>query len=221
MTSAAPVIRAVVVSDDRLFCEGLRRICATDPSLTVVGEANLGVVREVLRTTLPHIVVADARVDGALGLCKELQREDTRPWVVLVAAEADDDWAVRALEAGARGILPKTATAEDLVKAIRVVHEGQIWARKQTVARVVTKLATLSRMTHAAEALLAQRLSPREQEIARHVASGLSNQEIADRLSISEATVKAHLTHIFQKLGVRDRTQLAAHYHRTQLPSAG
>ncbi len=189
--------------------------------MAVAGEANSTAARDAVRTTSPHILVGDGRSERTLALCRELRRDDARPWVILVAAEPDDDWAVRALESGARGILPKTATAEDLVKAVRVVHEGQIWARRSAVARVAAKLAALSGVTDSAEALLTQQLSRREQEIARHAASGLSNREIADRLDITEATVKAHLTRVLQKLGVRDRTQLAAHFNRTVLPSVG
>lgn len=195
-------------------------MCVGQPSVTVVAETNVAGLREAVRTTSPHILVADVRGDGALTLCRELRKDGVRPWAILVAAEADDEWAVRALEAGARGILANSATAEDLVKAIRVVHEGQIWASKEVIGQIVEELAILSGAFHAAEALLGERLSRREQEIVRHAAGGLSNREIADRLNISEATVKAHMTHVFQKLGVRDRTQLVARYHRTLAPSA-
>jgi DNA-binding NarL/FixJ family response regulator len=158
------------------------------------------------------MLLADGRIDGILTLCRELRRDKARPWAILLAPESDDDWAMRALEAGARGILTKTATAEDFVKAIHVVHEGQIWASKKVMALIVEALATLSRETEATQTLLVHRLSSREQAIMQHAASGLSNQEIAEQLKLSEATVKAHLTSIFRKLGVRDRSQLIARY---------
>jgi DNA-binding NarL/FixJ family response regulator len=220
-TSAESLIRVAILADSRLFCEGLRRICATDASLTVVGEADLATVREVIRRSSPNVLVADGRIDGVLPLCRDLRRDKARPWVILLAAEADEDWAVRALEAGVRGILSKTATVEDFVKATHVVHEGQVWASKTVMARIVAALATLSRGREATEALLAQRLSPREQVIVRHATSGLSNQEIAERLNLSEATVKAELTIIFRKLGVRGRGQLTARYHPQQAKAPG
>jgi DNA-binding NarL/FixJ family response regulator len=213
-TPAKP-IRVAILADSRLFCEGLRRICATDASLIVVGEASLATAREIIRTSTPDILLADGRIDGILTLCRELRRDKARPWAILLAVESDDDWAMRVLEAGARGILTKTATAEDFVKAIHVVHEGQIWASKTVMALIVEALATLARETEATQTLLVQRLSSREQAIAQHAGSGLSNQEIANRLNLSEATVKAHLTSIFRKFGVRDRAQLIARYHPT------
>jgi DNA-binding NarL/FixJ family response regulator len=210
---SARLIRVAILSDSRLFCEGLRRILGADASLVVVGEARLSVVRGVIAATSPDILLADVQDDG-VPLYREVRRDAARPWVILLSADADDDRAVRALGAGARGIVLKTASAEDLIKAIRVVHEGQIWASNTVMARVVEAFATRADETHATETLMAQRLSRREQEIVRHTASGLSNQEVADKLGISEATVKAHLTHVFVKLGVRDRAQLSALYHR-------
>ena len=176
-TPAKSPIRVTILADSRLFCEGLRRICASDASLVVVGEANLATAREVVRTTTTDILLADGRIDGILTLCRGLRRDKARPWVILLAADSDDDWAMRALEEGARGILTKTATAEDFVKATHVVHEGQIWANKTVMARIVEALATLSRETEATQALLVQHLSSREQAIVRHAGSGLSNRK--------------------------------------------
>lgn len=193
---------------------------AADPTIGVVGEGDLGAIREAVKTASPQILLADVRIEGALVLCAEIRRNGSRPWTILMGAESDDDWAMRALEAGARGILAKTACGDDLIKAIRVVHGGEIWARKSVMARIVETLATLTGAVRAEQTLLSDRLSLREREIVQHAAGGLSNTEIASRLGISGATVKAHLTHIFQKLGVRDRGQLAARYHRSLRPSS-
>lgn len=208
-------IRLAIFSDNRLFSDGLQRILAGTPSLVVVGDGDDGAVRPLIRDASPHILLGDARMQAALGLCAELRQDPRCPRIILLGAEADEEWAVRALVAGARGILTKSAGAEQLIKAIRVVHEGQIWANKKVVARLVEQVALLSGATRGERALRAERLSRREQEIGRLAADGLSNREIAGQLTISQATVKAHLTRIFRKLGVRDRTQLAARYHRT------
>ncbi len=218
--AAASLIRIVILDDSRLFREGLRHLLTADPSLVVVGDGDGAAVRDLLRTASPDILLADIRVEGALALCAELRHAGARPWVILLGADADDDSAVKVLEAGARGILAKSAGAEHLMKAIRFVHEGQIWAGKRVVARLVEELATRSELSQAEEALLAHRLSPREQELVQQAAGGLSTEEIADRLAISQATVKAHLTSIFQKLGVRDRVQLIARYRRSLQPTA-
>jgi len=216
--SAASPIRVAILDDRRLFREGLRRVIEGDPSLVVVGDGDPATVRDLIRTAPPDILLADGRAEGTLALCAELRHRGGRPWALLLTA-ADEDWALQALEAGARGVLSQSAGAEELIKAIRVVHDGQVWAGKRVVARLLEVLAARFEASHVEQARLAQRLSPREQEIVRAAVSGLSTQEIADRLAISQATVKAHLSHIFQKLGVRDRIQLAALHHRVLHPT--
>jgi DNA-binding NarL/FixJ family response regulator len=220
MAESACLIRVAIVSDSRLLCEGLRRILGADSSLIIVGETGFAAAREAVGTTSPHILLADIRGDVGLASYRWMQRDGARPWIILFRAAADEDAAVRALEAGARGILFETASPEDLIKAIRVVHEGQIWASKTVMARIVEAFASRAGAIHTTESLLAQRLSRREHEIVRHTARGLNNQEVAAQRGISEATVKAHLTHVFGKLRVRDRAQLTALYHRSLSPSS-
>ena len=98
-------IRVAIVSDSRLLCEGLRRILAADPSLVIVGEAGFAAAHEVVGTTSPHILLADLRSDGGVALYRGMRRDGARPWMILVRAAADEDWAVRALEAGARDLV--------------------------------------------------------------------------------------------------------------------
>ena len=213
------MVNVGIVAESRLFREGLRGLLASGAGIVIAAEVDPAEARELALKASPDVLLVDARFDGVLSLCRDLSRDGQRPRLILIDADPDIEWAVRALEAGARGVLLKTATADDLIKAILVVHQGQIWARKQVVARIVEALATASGAAYAAEGLLSQRLSRRQQEIVKHAASGLSNHEIADHLKISEATVKAHLTHIFEKLGVRDRAQLLARYHAHPLSS--
>jgi len=194
-----------IVSDYRLFAEGLERVLAADPSFSV----------SVAQGVVPPdstVVILDGGMHDALRRCAEIARDGQLP-VVLVGAEVDDEWALSALRAGARGILPKDAGLEQLVKAIRVVWEGQIWAPNQTVARALGLLSSLSdgHARHGSGA--GNALTPREREIVRYTLRGFSNKEIASRMVISPATVKAHLTSVFRKLSVRDRTQLVVRYH--------
>jgi DNA-binding NarL/FixJ family response regulator len=212
-TSSA--IRVALVSDSALFRSGLRSILGTCPGVNLVGEAGALPARELMRTGAPHILLVDAQLVGALTACAGLRHNGARPWVILAGADPDDAWAVQALKCGARGILTKSASVEALIKAIRLVHQGQVWASHQVLTLVVEELTARSAGTVPVESALQSRLSRREQDIAQLIASGLSNQEVARRLEISEATVKAHLTHIFQKLMLRGRGQLAALYHRT------
>jgi DNA-binding NarL/FixJ family response regulator len=207
----SPVPIAVLTDEGRLF-EYLLRIVGAHPSLQVVGHDRLAVLRPPLRAARPEVVLVDGRLEGALDLCKALRNEGG-PAVIFMAVRDDDDWARRALEAGARGILAKNARAEDIVKAVRVVHAGQIWARRRVLEEWLERLADASTARLASETILELRLSRREREVFRQAAAGLSNKEVAARLAISQATVKAHLTKIFQKLGLRRRSELVAASH--------
>ena len=219
-TVASTTIRVALLSDSVLFRSGLRRLLGANGSFLVVGEVTAPPVREQLRSGVPQILLVDAQIAGALEICRELRLNGVRPWVILAGADRDERWAVEALKTGVRGILPKTATLENLLKAIRVVHQGEVWASNRVVALTVSELAARSVNPGAGKLAFRERLSAREQEIVHLVVDGLSNLEAASRLGITEATVKAHLTHIFQKLALRGRAQLAARYHgRLSAPS--
>jgi len=212
-TVASTTIRVALLSDSVLFRSGLRRLLNSDPSLLVVGEITAPPMREILQSSVPQILLVDAQIAGALEICRELRLNGVRPWVILAGADRDERWAVEALKTGVRGILPKTATLENLLKAIRVVHQGEVWASNRVIALTVEELAARSVNPRAGKLAFQERLSRREQEIVHHIVGGLSNLEAANRLEITEATVKAHLTHIFRKLALRSRAQLAARCH--------
>jgi DNA-binding NarL/FixJ family response regulator len=214
----APAIRVALVSDSALFRSGLRSILGAYPTFSLVGEASALPVRDLVRASTPHILLVDAQIVGALTVCAGLRQNGMRPWVILAGADGNDTWAVHALKSGARGILAKSATVENLIKAVRLVHQGEVWASHRALTLAVEELAVRSVNPVQADPAIRNRLSRREQDIAQLIASGLSNQEAANRLNITEATVKAHLTHIFQKLTLRGRGQLAALYHRSLSP---
>jgi DNA-binding NarL/FixJ family response regulator len=212
-TIASTTIRVALLSESALFRSGLRRLLGTDRSFLVVGEVTAPPVRELLRSSFPQILLVDAQIEGALDFCRELRLNGVRPWVILAGADRDERWAVEALKTGVRGILPESATVENLLKAIRVVHQGELWASKRVIALTVEELAARSVNLPVGKLAFGKRLSPREQGIVQLILRGLSNLEAANRLGITEATVKAHLTHIFQKLALRGRAQLAARYN--------
>jgi len=199
-------IRVALRGDHRLFVEGIEALLRADASLRVVGEGDS-----------PEVLLLDARTEGLLD---QVRTESERCRVLLIGAEDDPDWAAGALQAGSRGILERGSGSEDLLKAIRLVHEGQVWARRGVISRLVESVSTLPGGSKGPTPAAEPRLSGREHEVASLAAEGLSNKEIAQSLSISEATVKAHLTNIFRKLGVRGRGYLAALYHRA-FPVAG
>jgi len=202
-------VRVAVLSDDRLFSEGLLRMLVADQSFLVIGNDDATGLPRALRVPRTDVLLLDSRMKGALGLCTAFS-SDNGPSVILVAAPDDDAWATQALQAGARGILSHNARPDQMVSAIRSVSDGLIWARRRVLA---ARIDQLSGVKQSAESVLERRLSMRETEVLRHAATGLCNKELANRLAISQATVKVHLTHIFQKLGVQSRAELAAAYH--------
>ncbi len=169
-------------------------------------------LRLTLQSSHPDFVVIDHRLPGAISVCADLTHVDG-PRVLFANVAEDDDSAVDALSAGARGVVYGSAPAEEVVKALRVVANNQVWAPRHVVVAMWMRMRTEREKRLATETALAQRLSSREREVFRYAAAGLGNKEVADRLSISEATVKVHLTHIFQKLGLRGRGELAAAFH--------
>ena len=212
------MLRVAVLTDDRLFCAGLLRILEADSAFTVVGHAPGEALRPAPGASDPDVLLLDSRMEGALGVCAALKR-DGGPMAIFVAAPDEDSWAPEALGAGARGILPKSAGAEDLVKAIHVVQQGLIWARRRVIVAWLDRLTGAPAARHGEGGpVLEERLSRRERDVFRHAAAGLGNRELAHRLAISQATVKVHLTRIFQKLGLRGRGELAAAYHGVIAP---
>src|SRR5262245_123254 len=211
-------VRIAVVSRDRLFCEGLCHMRRSDPAFSAVavdGENNQSGVIDV------DIRVVD--VQGGVSLSSGLAADGSGPPVIAVNAPEDDAWAVEALGMGVRGILPRACGADELAKAIRAVHEGGLWAPRAWLSTYVKGRAGTPRphvdphAVHELDALL----SRREREVFRYAATGMGNKELADRLAISEATVKVHLTRIFRKLGVSGRAELAAAYHGLRLQTVG
>lgn len=201
------MIRIAIAADDRLHGEGLRAILSSLPDLSVVGCAEGPGVGRLVEAHDPDILLVESHVAGVLDLCARMHRLG-HPRPILLSVDGDDDWSALALESGARGLLRRSACPAALEKAIRVVHEGQIWAPHLVLDRVVADAAAGRKHPQPA----VDRLSASEREVLRHAGEGLSNKEIAGCLGIRPATVKAHLTRVFQKLGLRDRLQLAVRY---------
>ncbi len=205
------MIRIAIADDDRLHCEGLRAILSSFPGFSVVGHAEITALGPLLKAQDPDILLVESHQAGALDLCARMRRRG-RPRSILLSVDGDEGWSALALECGARGLLPRSACPASLEKAIRFVHEGHTWAPHLVIDRVVENAANGWEERRQPRPLAVERLSGREQEVLRHAGLGLSNKEIATRLGITAATVKAHLTRVFLKLGLRDRLQLAVRY---------
>jgi DNA-binding NarL/FixJ family response regulator len=211
------LVRIAVVSRDRLYCEGLCQILRRDPTFDVVA---VDEEHDSKAATGVDIRVVD--VSGGVPLTG-VASDGQGPHVIAVNAPEDDAWAVDMLGAGVRGILSHACGADELAKAIRVVHEGGLWAPRRWLTTYVQGKARPPRQHVDPEAVheLDALLSRREREVFRHAATGMGNKELADRLAISEATVKSHLTRIYRKVGVTGRAELAAAYHGLRLLTTG
>jgi DNA-binding NarL/FixJ family response regulator len=204
-------VRIVIADDHPILRDGLRRLLESEPDFVVVGEACDGhqAVEQVKRLE-PDVLLLDLLMPGASYV--EVLREvgaiaaptrPTRP--LLLTAKIEPDEVVKALEAGARGIVLKSVSTELLMKAIRTVTAGEYWVARESVGSLVGTF----RARTAAPPDRQFGLTRRELEIVTAVASGLTNKEIARRFALSEETVKHHLTNIFDKLGVANRVELA------------
>ena len=208
--SPQPQIRIAIVSDDGLFRDALMHVLS-EQSDFVVTRCHVSSGSSLSPLARTHdIILADTRSE--CGRCPERAIPDGGV-VIFVGASEDDAWATAALTAGARGILTSSSNRQDLVNAIRNVHAGGIWARRRWLNACVLNVVGAAKRRMSARDVVDTRLSRREREVLHHAATGVGNKELADRLSISEATVKVHLTHIFQKLGLPGRAALAAAYH--------
>ena len=198
------MIRVLLADDQRVVREGLGTLLALLDGIELVGTAADG--EEAIALAAEHdpdVVLMDLRmprVDGVEAI-RRLAARGERPRAIALTTYADDASVLGALRAGARGYLTKDAGAEQIREAVQAVARGEA-ALDPAVQHHV-----LAALTEPAASELPDGLTPREVEVLRLIAEGLTNAEIAERLVVSAATVKSHVNHIFAKAGVRDRAQ--------------
>jgi DNA-binding NarL/FixJ family response regulator len=199
-------VRVLLVDDEALIRAGLRAIIDAEDDLEVVGEAADGAtVSSQVANLAPDVVLMDVRmpvVDG-IRATRELMALPDPPRVLVVTTFENDEYVYDALRAGASGFLLKRARPEDVVQAIRLVAHGD----SLLFPSAIRALAAAHAGPHRGDALADAQLTEREAEVLRLMATGLSNAEIAERLYVSQETVKTHVGNILAKLGARDRTQ--------------
>ncbi|MFE6860997.1 response regulator [Nocardia sp. NPDC057668] len=217
MNPQTPPITVLLVEDQALVRAGFRMVLESQPDLRVVGEAGDGIVAlEMAARTIPDVVVMDIRMPRLDGIetTRRLLAADRPPRVLVLTTYDLDDYAVAAVRAGASGFLLKDAPPEDFLSAVRTVHAGDAVLAASTTRRLLDRLAPP--LDPVAQRLVAA-LTPRETDVLRVMARGLSNVEIAATLDVGAGTVKTHVRHILAKLGVRDRVRAVIIAHEAGL----
>ncbi|MFG2625439.1 response regulator [Streptomyces sp. NPDC048473] len=203
---SARVITLVVVDDHPVVRDGLRGMFDSAPGFRVLGEASNGVEGVGLVARLdPDVVLMDLRMPGGGGVAAiaELTGRGARSKVLVLTTYDTDSDTLPAIEAGATGYLLKDAPRDELFTAVRAAADGRTVLSPAVASRLISRVRTPAAPGN-------ESLSAREREVLELVAKGTSNREIAAELFISEATVKTHLTHIFAKLGAKDRAAAVA-----------
>lgn len=203
----APLIRVVVADDQTVVRAGIAAILDAEPDLTVVGQAADGAAAiDVAAATRPDVAILDIRMPGTDGIAAAAAIQERCPdtRTIMLTTFGLDEYVFAALRASAAGFLLKDAEPERVVDAVRVVAAGDALLDPGVTRRLIDRFATGPGPGAAAPL---ETLTPREIQVLRQVARGLTNAEIATALAISPATVKDHVAALLAKLGVRDRVQ--------------
>jgi DNA-binding NarL/FixJ family response regulator len=215
-----PKIRIVVADDHPIFRDGLCKLLALEDDFDVVAQAQDGrQVLDVIQQTEPDILLLDLKMPGldGLGTLQRLQVSKGKTRVIVLTASDDKNEFVQAMKLGTSGIVLKQTATDQLIKSIRKVHAGEIWLDSHTTAAVIRQFVANEDAAPMPPPQISgpprererSPLSQREREIVALVAQGFKNKEMAEKMFISEQTVKNHLHNIFDKLGVSDRLELA------------
>jgi DNA-binding NarL/FixJ family response regulator len=213
VSATAPSVRIVVADDHQVVRSGFAALLDSQSDFSVVGTASDGAEAVRLgRELRPDVVLMDVRMPGTDGIeaTRQLAGEADPPRIIILTTFDLDEYVYDALRAGASGFLLKDVTAERLFDAVRVVAAGEALLAPAVTRRLISEFARLQPQTSGQAGPPAaglDELTPRETEVLRLIAEGLSNPEIAARLVVTEETVKTHVSRVLHKLGLRHRTQ--------------
>jgi NarL family two-component system response regulator LiaR len=194
----------LIVDDHEVVRQGLRAFLELQQGIAVAGEAADGAQAvAVAERERPDVVLMDLVMPGMDGVTamRALRERTPAPRVIVLTSFLDDDKLMPALRAGAAGYLLKNARAQEIARAVRAAHAGEVLVDPAVAARLVERLA--------ADDDPLERLTPRERQVLELIGRGFPNKAIARELEVSEKTVKTHVGHVLAKLGVTDRTQAA------------
>lgn len=203
-------IRVLIADDHPLFRQGIKQILELENDITVVAQAANG--DEAVRLTREHkpdVILMDINMPGSNGLqaIKEIKDENINSKIIVLTIHEDREYLIKTIQMGAEGYVLKDAEPSVLIDAIRSVHQGQSYIQPNMTKELVKEFNRLT--LHGRERNGENRLTAREREVLKLIAEGMINKEIATKLYISEKTVKNHVSSIFRKLNVSDRTQAA------------
>ncbi|UCC65726.1 MAG: response regulator transcription factor [Anaerolineae bacterium] len=212
-------ITVLLVDDHEVVRQGLRAFLEAHPEFTVVGEAESGAAAvRLAQEHIPDVVLMDLVMPGMDGVEATRQVRDVSPrsQVVVLTSYHEDEHIFPALQAGAISYILKDVKMDELAEAVRRAAQGEATLHPHVATRVLQELhgARAHRGHPSSERYLATKLTPRELDVLKWIANGLSNREIAEQLVISEYTVKGHVSNILSKLHLADRTQAAVYAWR-------
>ncbi len=213
--------KVLIADDHAIVREGVRMILAKEKDIEVVGEAEDGQqALELVETHKPTVVIMDISMPGMGGIEATQKLKERHPKVAVLALtmHEDETYVFQLLRAGASGYVLKRAAAQDLVQAVRAAAKGEAFLYPSVARKVVEDY--LKRVEAGEERERYDGLTEREKEILTHIAQGLANQQIAEKLFISIKTVQTHRAHILEKLGLHDRTELVRYAIRKGLIDA-
>ncbi len=211
-------IRVVVVDDQELFRRGLTMLLGVEPDIEVVGEAGDGISAAVLvANVVPDIVLLDVRMPKRTGLeaCIEIKQLVPAARIIMLTVSDEEADLYEAVKNGASGYLLKDSSIDEVAQAVRVVAEGQSLISPSMAVKLLDEFKEMSRTDR--EQVPTPRLTDRELEVLRLVATGLNNREVAKRLFISENTVKNHVRNILEKLQLHSRMEAVMYAVREKL----
>ena len=220
-SSNSEKIKILIVDDHTLVREGFAKMLELEPLFQVVGQSSSA--RDALEKTMstkPDIVLMDIKLPGINGIeaTKMIKKEHPDVEVIILSMYDEEEYVLESVKAGATGYVLKDISQEELFSAIKVVHSGGSLIQPGLARKVLKEFAHLAKdIPQAGRTSVMKELSEREIEVLQCVSEGKSNKEVAEQLSISEKTVKAHLRTIFRKLEVSDRAQAVAEAMRKGL----